>query len=93
MPPAGCTLRLTLDVDQRSSDGRYRVLVRTVEGEIVWSGDAAASVTTGSQPLPLTVEFPAALLTPGEYTAVLGSISSNGDFESQATYPFSISAP
>jgi hypothetical protein len=87
-------LRLYLPaVAARVSDppSRYRAVVRTAEGNEVWSQDGLEAQRTGLREEAIVIlDLPTPILPEGDYIITLSRRSASGDFEDVGSYQFSV---
>jgi anti-sigma factor RsiW len=87
-------LRLYLPaVAARVSDppSRYRAVVRTAEGNEVWSRDGLKAQRTGLREEAIVIlDLPTRILPEGDYIITLSRRSASGDFEDVGSYQFSV---
>jgi len=85
-------LRLYLPaVAARVSDppSRYRAVVRTAEGNEVWSQDGLKAQRTGLAVI-VVLDLPTRILPEGDYIITLSRRKTSGDFEDVGSYQFSV---
>lgn len=92
LPRNASLLVVHLRVERGARAGRYRALVRTVEGTEVWRQEIAVPGPL-SPGQPLAVAIPVRLVEPDEYLVTLQAQADGGRFEDLATYFFRIDDP
>jgi anti-sigma factor RsiW len=68
---------------------RYRAVVRTAEGNEVWSRDGLEAQRTGLAVIVI-LDLPTPILPEGDYIITLSRRSASGDFEDVGSYQFSV---
>jgi hypothetical protein len=68
---------------------RYRAVVRTAEGNEVWSQDGLEAQRTGLAVIVI-LDLPTHILPKGDYIITLSRRSASGDFEDVGSYQFSV---
>jgi hypothetical protein len=85
VPPAAGAVALSLQIDRDDARREFRAVLRRVDGADVFSADGLASAATADG-RAVVFQVPAAVLTPGDYTAVLmartgpGQVHDVGDY-------------
>ncbi len=70
---------------------RYRAVVRTAEGNEVWSQDGLEAQRTGLREEAIVIlDLPTPILPEGDYIITLSRRKTNGDFEDVGSYQFSV---
>jgi anti-sigma factor RsiW len=70
---------------------RYRAVVRTAEGNEVWSEDGLEAQRTGLREEAIVIlDLPTPILPEGDYIITLSRRKTNGDFEDVGSYQFSV---
>jgi anti-sigma factor RsiW len=70
---------------------RYRAVVRTAEGNEVWSQDGLEAQRTGLREEAIVIlDLPTHILPEGDYIITLSRRSASGDFEDVGSYQFSV---
>jgi anti-sigma factor RsiW len=70
---------------------RYRAVVRTAEGNEVWSQDGLKAQRTGLREEAIVIlDLPTPILPEGDYIITLSRRKSSGDFEDVGSYQFSV---
>jgi hypothetical protein len=70
---------------------RYRAVVRTAEGNEVWSQDGLKAQRTGLREEAIVIlDLPTPILPEGDYIITLSRRKTSGDFEDVGSYQFSV---
>ncbi len=89
IPPGTDLLRLRLDLEDGRERAHYRAVIRTVEGNRVWSQQGLRLRSTNSGKA-IVLRLPATLFAPGDYILTLSGVKAAGEAEDINDYYFRI---
>lgn len=89
IPPSAQSLRLQMDLEGDEGYKHYRAMLRTADGDEIWSQGRLRAQPTGSGKA-VVLKLSPRLFQTGDYIVTLQGVTTNGEFDEVGDYYFSV---